>query len=206
MATDTLNCQAFEGLQEAALLVIANAEKLRDWVNGNEEAEVLLGGVLTPAIRKLVATIDARESQAAKNVINQGVKDMTILKDMAEQQAAISQTRAEEAREAARKAQEMAEGVRGVIGTGKAPVVARQVQTIDIVSGQAVQTPLYYPFAEAIQVYCDGVLLQSGIHYNEVASSVSSGKSDYILPLFNVQKDAIWEFHVWSDDSNSGGV
>lgn len=84
MATYTeQNCQQFEGLQESAALVIGNAEKLRDWVNGDEQATVVLGGKATPSIRKLVHDIDERESNAAKLVIDAGIANITAIKEAA---------------------------------------------------------------------------------------------------------------------------
>lgn len=185
-----VDCSQFADIYEAALLVIANADKLRAWVNGDEESDVELGGTMVPTIRKLVAIIDARESAAAKEVIAKGIKDVNALK-------AETAELVDEAKDAAQRAEEAAQGVKSIIGTGKCPNVTRLVQAQNQSSGMAVATPPYYPFAGGIHVFYDGVLLSSGTHYQEQVPTTEDGKVSAITPLFNVLAGAQWEFHTW---------
>lgn len=178
-----MDCSQFENLYECALIVIANAEKLRDWVNGDEQTDVELGGEMTPTIRKLVATIDARESEAARLVIQKGIQDITAIK--------------EQATDAAQEAKDAAQEAKSIVGTGKCPIVTRQIQAADQASGTDVVTPAYFPMADGIHVYYDGVLLSSGVHYQEKTPIAPSEQSLAITALFDVEAGAEWEFHTW---------
>ena len=91
------NCTDIARLHECALLVVANADLLRQWVNGDEQTDVTLGGKLTPSIRKLVAEIDVRESAAAQKVIDAGLEQIAQLGDDIEARAAAEADRAERA-------------------------------------------------------------------------------------------------------------
>lgn len=190
-----VDCTQFEDLYTAALLVIANAEKLRDWVNGDEQTDIELGGKLTPTIRKLVGTIDARESAAAKEVIAKGLADISLLKS--ETQELVQQ-----AEDAAERAEEAAQGVKSTIGTGKCPNVSRRVQVADQASGLAIATPPYYPFAGGIHIFYDGVLLSSNLHYKEQMPG-ADGTAEAVVALFDVKAGAEWEFHTWDDVGES---
>lgn len=187
-----MDCAQFENLYECALIVIANAQKLRDWVNGDEQTDVELGGEMTPTIRKLVAMIDARESEAARLVIEQGLRDITAIK--------------EEAADAAQEAADAAQEAKSIVGTGKCPIVTRQIQATAQVSGTDIVTPAYYPFADGIHVYYDGVLLSSSVHYQEKMPVAPSEQSLAITTLFDVEAGAEWEFHTWEhvrDDTDT---
>lgn len=70
------------------LQVADDLEKYRDlldqWLNGDENTTVLLGGVQVPTIRKLVHDIDDRESQGAQTVVDNGLQGMNIILGQAE--------------------------------------------------------------------------------------------------------------------------
>lgn len=174
-----IDCTQFEDLFESALLVIANAKKLRDWVNGDEFTDVELGGVLTPTLRKLVADIDARESEAARKVIEAGVRDIERLKDEAEKWALAA---------------------RGFVGTGKCPVVTRRVQELAQKSGTDIEVPAHYPSTDGIHVYCNGVLLSHGLHYQERMPADGEEQTTAITALFDIEAGTEWEFHTWVND------
>lgn len=107
------NCADVQNIMEAALLVVANADLLRQWVNGDEHASVTLGGVLTPSIRKLVATIDARESAAAQRVIDQGLARIELIARQSANNAAEAKEHAERACACAQQAGNFAEAAAG---------------------------------------------------------------------------------------------
>lgn len=52
------NCSDVAQLYECAMLTINNSKLLRDWVNGSETTNVILGGKSTPSLRQLIQNIN----------------------------------------------------------------------------------------------------------------------------------------------------
>ncbi len=74
-------CDNIASLFEAAHALIGYRETLDAWLNGAETEDVVLGGVATPTLRKLIATIDERESQGAQAVVDEGVSAVMTVKN-----------------------------------------------------------------------------------------------------------------------------
>ena len=82
-----MDCSDIEGLLEAATAITVYRDLLDKWLHGTETEDVLLGGVLVPTLRKLVATINERESQAAQEVVDEAAKTFGKLSTQFEQLA-----------------------------------------------------------------------------------------------------------------------
>lgn len=74
-------CGDIANLLEAAHGLITLRSVIDKWLNGTEVEDVVLGGVATPTLRKLIATIDERESQAAQEAIDEGVGAVVAVKN-----------------------------------------------------------------------------------------------------------------------------
>lgn len=84
-------CSDIQGLMEAAAAVVALRNTLERWLHGSPAEDVMLGGVAVPTLRKLVATIDERESRAAQEAIAEGVAQVVALKtQVAELEASVA--------------------------------------------------------------------------------------------------------------------
>lgn len=60
-------CKDIAGLMDAAYAIMVLRDTLERWLHGLPTEDVILGGVPVPTLRKLVATIDERESRAAED-------------------------------------------------------------------------------------------------------------------------------------------
>lgn len=74
-------CEDLSTLLESAHALIAYRKQLEKWLHGTETEDVILGGVATPTIKKLVATIDERESQAAQEVVDEAVSTVVAIRN-----------------------------------------------------------------------------------------------------------------------------
>lgn len=78
---NTACCEDLSSLLEAAHALIAYRNLLDKWLHGTETEDVLLGGVLTPTLRKLIAMIDERESQAAQEVVDEAMQAIVTIRN-----------------------------------------------------------------------------------------------------------------------------
>ena len=74
-------CGDIAKLLEAAHSLVVYRDTIDKWLNGTETEDVTLGGVSVPTLRKMIATIDERESQAAQEVIDEGVSAVVAIKN-----------------------------------------------------------------------------------------------------------------------------
>ena len=74
-------CGDIAKLLEAAHALVVYRDTIDKWLNGTEVEDVILGGVSVPTLRKLVATIDERESRAAQEAIDEGVSAVVAIKN-----------------------------------------------------------------------------------------------------------------------------
>lgn len=74
-------CGDIAKLLEAAHALVVYRDTIDKWLNGTETEDVTLGGVSVPTLRKMIATIDERESQAAQEVIDEGVSAVVAIKN-----------------------------------------------------------------------------------------------------------------------------
>lgn len=120
--------------------------------------------------------------------------------------AADAETDAVRAEEAAERAEHGATVVKSVVGAGQSPYVNSRLQPTDAPEGSTIQTPAYWPYAGAIHVYYEGLLLTNGINYVETAPVTEDGKAASITVLFAVDAGAVWEFHTWDAGAGDGGL
>lgn len=88
-----MDCSSIEGLLDAATAITVYRDLLDKWLHGTETEDVLLGGVLVPTLRKLVATIDERESHAAQEVVDEAVQAVVVLRNQMTELAAEVQAK-----------------------------------------------------------------------------------------------------------------
>lgn len=88
-----MDCSSIEGLLEAATAITVYRDLLDKWLHGTETEDVLLGGVLVPTLRKLVAMIDERESHAAQEVVDEAVQAVVVLRNQMTELAAEVQSK-----------------------------------------------------------------------------------------------------------------
>lgn len=74
-------CGDIAKLLEAAHSLVVYRDTIDKWLNGTETEDVTLGGVSVPTLRKMIATIDERESRAAQEVIDEGVSAVVAIKN-----------------------------------------------------------------------------------------------------------------------------
>lgn len=74
-------CGDIAKLLEAAHALVVYRDIIDKWLNGTETEDVMLGGVATPTLRKLIAGIDERESQAAQEAIDKGVSTVIAIRN-----------------------------------------------------------------------------------------------------------------------------
>lgn len=74
-------CKDIAGLMDAAYAIMVLRDTLERWLHGLPTEDVILGGVPVPTLRKLVATIDERESRAAEEAIDDGIRSVVVLKN-----------------------------------------------------------------------------------------------------------------------------
>ncbi len=74
-----IECGKLDEVLESIFGIPVDAEKLNRWVQGGEFETVLLGDKQVPTLRNLVRQIDERESQAAKEEINEASAAFTAL-------------------------------------------------------------------------------------------------------------------------------
>jgi len=192
------DCTKLENLHEAALLVIANAQLLRDWVNGNETASVTLGGRLTPSIRKLVADIDARESAAASRVIETGKKGVQQLLREGTQSLSDMITAAASEADRAERAADMAEVCSGCSGAEVCWMLEE-----DIPVGGTLTFPagfFYLHGRHHLHCSVEGAFI-APCHYAETGS-MSGEKCTSIIIGFALKAGE--RFHAWVSPLGSG--
>lgn len=76
----TTDSKDISGLIDAAYALIKLRGTLELWLHGSPWQDVMLGGAAVPSLRKLVATIDERESHAAQEAIADGISEVVSLK------------------------------------------------------------------------------------------------------------------------------
>lgn len=74
-------CGDIANLLEAAHGLIVLRDTIDKWLHGTEAEDVMLGGLTTPTLRKLINTIDERESHAAQEAIDEGVSTVVVIKN-----------------------------------------------------------------------------------------------------------------------------
>ncbi len=118
--------------------------------------------------------------------------------------AISAQAETDRARAEAERAKREADRVVSAFGTGKCPHVTVVSQADDEPEGTVVATPVYYPYANGLHVYYDGLLLTEGLNYIDMPPG-EDGATSGITVLFDIEAGAIWEFHIWVEGVDPEG-
>lgn len=76
-----LACEEISGIFEATKKLIEYESIFEKWLTGEPYQDVQYNGITIPTLRKLIATIDERESHAAQEVIDEGIAQIVAIRN-----------------------------------------------------------------------------------------------------------------------------
>lgn len=77
----SLACKDIAGLTAAAKKLIDYEKVVHRWLTGPANVDIIIDGVTFPSLRKLITTIDERNSQIAQRVIDEGLAEIVVIKN-----------------------------------------------------------------------------------------------------------------------------
>lgn len=77
----SLACKDIAGLTAAAKKLIDYEKVVYQWLTGPANQNIVFDGVTFPTLRKLITTIDERNSQIAQQVVDDGLAQITVIKN-----------------------------------------------------------------------------------------------------------------------------